>query len=81
MVTVAEGMVTLIVGEVGTPVVMNSDALELGENIDGIHRFSSPFGMRLIVGQGGCADNVQPMEFAFNAQAALVEVGCVKLSV
>ena len=56
--TVAEGMVTLLVDEIGSPVVMHGCAVEMGQDVYTIHGFSTAFGVGLVVGQSGRAGHM-----------------------
>ena len=74
MMSIAEGMLAVVEGEVGLPMVMNGPAFELGQDAYGLHRLLSTFAVYGIVGEVVDAGHMQPVQLAFYAEAAFVEM-------
>src|SRR5512138_2965033 len=53
---------------------MNTPALSLGQNIDGIYRLTATLGMDGIVSRLLCAGTMQPFELTINPCASFIEM-------
>ena len=74
MMDVAEAMLTGAKLEVGAPVIMQSNALVMGQDASGSHPDMAAFVMDVVLGQFGCAGHVQPPQPPCDTHAALIEM-------
>ncbi len=54
--------------------VMHGPAFEHGQDADVLHCFLSPFGMYSVVGAGADTGHMQPIQLAFHAETAFIEM-------
>ena len=74
MMDVAESVLTVGKLEVGSPVVMQSNALVVGQDASDSHAEMAAFGMDVVMGQFFCAGHVQPMQPLYDPQTTLIEM-------
>ena len=71
---VAEAMLTVGKLEVGAPVIMQSNALVMGQDASGSHPDMPAFVMHVVVGQFLCAGHVQPPQPLCDTHTTLIEM-------
>ena len=71
---VAEAMLTVAKLEVRAPVIMQSNALVMGQDASGSHADMPAFVMDVVLGQFCCAGHVQPPQPPCDTHAALIEM-------
>ena len=74
MMNVAKAMLTVLKLEVGTSVIVQGNALEVGQDACDSHTDMSPFVVDAVVGQFLGAGHVQPPQATIDTQATLVEM-------
>ena len=72
-------MLAVVVGLVGLPVVVNGPATEVGQDANLIHGLLSALFVGAVISQRLGTAAVESVEFARNAQAALVKVRQVRI--
>ena len=71
---VAQGVLALLIGKIGFPVIMHDPLAASAHDAQSVHRLDAALGMDAITGQRSRRGHMQPVESPVHAQPALIQV-------
>ncbi len=74
MMFITQTVPTLVILEVGGPVVMDSRASKVRQNVYVVHRSLTSFGVKTIIGQVFSTGHMQPMTFTRHPQPSFIKM-------